>query len=171
MTAGISRAWSLASASFSFTGSAITGGAPPALHALVRREGEMLFRAPRNYGNDRGDVQFRALLDRPLHAIEFEDGQQQGDGHGLAGRDFFAQGELHALVLYAGNGGPADLLAACDLELLADARAQGTRQMRGVRAGQGSTIAGELVGNPAASGHRVIRGEWGNRFSLFAKCQ
>src|ERR1019366_5019929 len=27
------------------------------------------------------------------------------------------------------------------------------------------------VGNPAASGHRVIRGEWGNRFSLFAKCQ
>ncbi len=27
--------------------------------------------------------------------------------------------------------------------------------MRGVRAGQGGAVAGELVGNPAAAGHRV----------------
>src|ERR1019366_354015 len=133
-----------------------TSDPPPALGPLVRGKSKMLFSAPRNHGDDRGDVQFRALLDRPLHAIEFEDGEQQGDGNSLAGRDFFTQGELHSLVLHAGNGGPPDLLAASDFELLADARAQGARQVCGVRAGQGGAIAGELVGNPAASGHGVI---------------
>ena len=70
-------------------------------------------------------------------------------------RNFFAESELHAVIGDAGDGGAPNLIAARYLELLAHARAQSSRQMRGVLPGEGGAIGGELVGNPAAAGHRV----------------
>ena len=84
----------------------------------------MLLRAAGDHRNNVRDVQLGTLFDRPLHAIELEDRQQQGDGNGGLQLQRLAQGKLHAVVGNAGYGGAPDLIAARDLELLAHFRSQ-----------------------------------------------
>ena len=64
----------------------------------------MRIRAARDDRNNARDAQLRALLDDPLHAIELEDRESQGDAQwqGRAGH-FFTELELDSVVMNGGN--------------------------------------------------------------------
>ena len=51
--------------------------APPAFHPLRCRRRQVRVGAARDHGQDGGNAQLGRFLDRPLHAIELEDRQQQ----------------------------------------------------------------------------------------------
>ena len=106
--------------------------------------------------NDRdnaGDTQFGAFLDRPLHAIEFEDGEQQRDvGDGGCG-NFFPQFELDSALLDSHDASMADYGAGGDIEFLTDAGSQDADEMIGVFVGEGGMVARDFIGDPSAAGH------------------
>ena len=77
-------------ASCSLIGEAISGGAgaagllgrlerdsAPALNAFRRCRSQMRVGTASDHRHNSGDSQFSAFLDRPFHAIELEDGEQQ----------------------------------------------------------------------------------------------
>ena len=57
----------------------LPGDALPTLHSFRRGGGQMRIRAPRDYRHNPRDAEFGALLDRPLHTVELEDGENESD--------------------------------------------------------------------------------------------
>ena len=54
-----------------------------------------------NHRHDSRYAQFCAFLDRPFHAVEFEDGKQESDVGCGCGSHFFAQFELDSALVDA----------------------------------------------------------------------
>src|SRR5271168_585819 len=73
---------------------------PPALDAFACSLSEVLFCTPRDDGNNCCDAELSSLFDSPLHAIEFKDGEQQGDGQRCFNGDLFDEVEDHLFAAY-----------------------------------------------------------------------
>jgi hypothetical protein len=113
----------------------------------------MSFSAPRNQGNNLRDPQFGALLDRPFHAIELEDGQQQRDIGGRRGLYLFPKFEFDAPFRELGNTATSHHPRSHNVEFLSHPGPQNANEVIGVIAGQKGVIIGNFVGNPSAAGH------------------
>ena len=101
---------------------------------------QMRVRATRDYGHDLGHTQFRAFLDRPFQAVEFEDGQEQRDIERGRSGYFLSQFELHPAFPDGHNTSAPYNGTDCNIEFLSYASAQDADQMIGVVAGEGGVI-------------------------------
>jgi hypothetical protein len=113
----------------------------------------MRIRAARDYGHDSRHAKFGTFLNRPLHAVELEYGEQQRNVCNRNRRYFFAQFELNPT---GGNGydAPPPQGHSCrDIEFLTDTRPQHSNQMICVIARKRGAVARDFVGDPSASGH------------------
>ena len=90
--------------------------------------------AIRNDRNDSTHAQLDTLLNGPLHAIEFEDGEDDGQSGSRIYRNDLAELELDSIVRDAGDATAADALTRGDVKLLPDLSAKHLREMPGVRA-------------------------------------
>ncbi len=61
-----------------------------------------------DHRDDAGDAEFRAFFDRPFHAIEFEDGEQESEVRCRCGGDFVAEFEFDAAVGDFGDSSSTD---------------------------------------------------------------
>ena len=100
-------------------------------------EGEVLLGAAGEDGRDAGDAELGGLLDGPLEVIELEDGEQQMDGEGCVGFEFFVEGEGDFGVGYGGDLGAVEEAVGDDVEDLAGLGAEDAGEMRGLLAGEG----------------------------------
>src|ERR1700674_5406946 len=129
----------------------------------------MSIRPPGDYRDDASDPDFRAFLDRPIHAVEFEDGQRQRDLRG--GRPYSkvllrAKRELNAIIGDRSDCPTANFFAGCDVKLLPDLGTQDPRKMRSVLAHQRGGVSLYFVGHPAAACHGSVLG---SQFSVLRK--
>ena len=69
--------------------------------------------------NDFDDSEFGAFFDRPFHAVEFENGEEESDLDRRDLREFFTQVELHPVFVDVANPAPADGGTGRDVEFLA----------------------------------------------------
>ena len=76
--------------------------AAPALGALLRSLGQVLFCSPRDDRRDRGNAELGGFLDCPLHAIELVDGEDQRDGQRGIGFELGGQVEADFALSPAG---------------------------------------------------------------------
>src|ERR1700692_3500274 len=136
----------------------LQGNPLPAFDSLPGGGGEMGIGAARDCGDDAGNAELGTLFNSPLHAVEFEDGKEQGYWNRRRSGNFFGQIKLNPAVAHRNDSATADGLAGGDIEILADASAQDADQMFGMSADKGSAIRGDFVGYPAAARH-----ESGNR--------
>ena len=99
-------------------------------------------------------AQLRALLNRPFHAIEFEDRQHQGDlcWRGFC-RNFFAEIELDASVAYRGDLAAMKDTVRDDIEFLPNVRAQNASEMVRMYTGERGAVSRHFIGNPPSAGH------------------
>ena len=99
------------------------------------------------------DAQLRGLLDRPLHAVELEDRQQQRDVGERGCRQFLAEFKLDFLRRDGNDAAAPHPPLGRDIEFLADARPQNAGEVLGLGADQRSAAARDFVGDPAAARH------------------
>ena len=69
------------------------GDAAPAFGAFGGGEGEVFFGAAGEDGGDACDAELGGFFDGPLHVIELEDGEEEVEGEGGVGFEFFVEGE------------------------------------------------------------------------------
>ena len=127
--------------------------ASPAVDAFVSRFRQMSIRSSRDDGYDLCDSEFCRFLDRPLHAIEFEDRYHHRKIERWPSGHRFAQLKLHAAVIDTDNLPHSDLTVGGDIELLPDLRAQYADQMLRVLTKQQGAVSMHFIGNPAAASH------------------
>ena len=127
--------------------------ATPAFGARSGCLSEMLLAAARDDGNDARGSELGDFLDGPLHAIEFEDGEQESDGERGIGFDFGDEVEADRVAGDAGDDAMPDVAAGDDIEFHAGFGAEDADEVGGLIAGErgGRFIPG--VGDPAAAGH------------------
>src|ERR1700733_11069345 len=113
----------------------------------------MRFRTPRDYRNNAGHPQFCALFNRPLHAIELEDGKQNGHRGNGALRNSIAERELNAIIINRDDLSPADAQRRNHVELLPNSDPQNTREMGSVFSKNECSVSGDFVGDPTAASH------------------
>jgi hypothetical protein len=89
----------------------------------------MGIRAARDHGHDPRNAQLGALLDRPFHAVELEDRENQCEFNHLHAGNFFAQLKLNPVVSYGSDSAAPNGFAGSDIELLSDASSQHSHQM------------------------------------------
>ncbi len=70
------------------------GDTAPAFGTFCGGLGEVLFGAAGDDGRDARDAEFGGLFDGPLHVIELEDGEEEVEGKGGVGLEFFMQEEV-----------------------------------------------------------------------------
>ena len=132
------------------------GDAAPAFGAFGSGEGEMLLGAAGEDGRDAGDAEFGGFLDGPLEVIELEDGEQEVDGQGGVGFEFFVEDEGDFGVGDGGDFGAVEEAVGDDVEDLAGLGAEDAGEVGGLLAGEGgvSGVAGWRgpgVGDEAAA--------------------
>ena len=130
--------------------------AAPAFYALAGGFGEMLLRAPGDDGHDARHAEFGSLFDGPLHAVEFEDREQQGDGQRRLGGDLFEEGEGYFFNADADDGGTIDEAVGDNVRVRAGLCSKDASEMSGLCADEACGGVGEGIGDPAASGHARI---------------
>ena len=107
-----------------------------------------------NHRNNSGQAEFRALLDRPFHAVELEDRQQQGQVDRRWSRlNFFAEFEVDEAICYRDHDASSDDAVGDDVELLSDPCTEDANEVVSVSTGEGSSVARNLIGDPSAPGH------------------
>ncbi len=130
--------------------------------ALLRGLGKMLLRPPRDHRRDFGHAQLGGLLDRPLHAVEFINGEHQRYGERRIGRQFGHQVQPHLAAVLGqrdrGDLGMKNAPARDHVGLHARLCAQYTRHVLGLRALDGGGGFIPMFGNPAAAGHAISPG-------------
>src|SRR4029077_13736371 len=134
----------------------LTNNTLPAFPALHSRTGQMSIRPPGDYRDDASDPDFRAFLDRPFHAVEFEDGESQRDLRGARPSPkvlLRAERELNAIIGDRSNCPAADFFAGCNIKLLPNLGAQDASKMRSMVAHQSGSVSRYFVGDPAAACH------------------
>src|SRR5580658_3836438 len=141
----------------------LTNNPQPAFAALRGGHSQMRVAPAGDDGNNASDSNLRALLDRPLHAVELEDSQRQRD-RGSGPRLgpvmvlLLAERELNPIVGDRGNGSAPNFIPGCDVELLPDFSAQHAAKMSRMFAHQSSSVSGDFVGDPAAACHESVPG-------------
>jgi hypothetical protein len=118
--------------------------------------GEMRIRPPRNHRNNPRHPNLGAFFNRPLHAIEFEDGKNQSKIGAGPQSHFISQRKFHALVREGHNLPAPNARRDCDVEFLSDLSAQNARQMQGMFASKSGSISMNLIGDPAAAGQKKV---------------
>jgi hypothetical protein len=113
----------------------------------------MRVRAAGNHGDYSGHPEFRAFLNRPFHAIELEDGENEGYAGLRSCGNNLAELKLHPVTGDAYDPTAADAVSGRDVEFLPDSSAKHLRKVLGMRSDQSSAIAGNFVGDPAAACH------------------
>src|SRR5208283_187761 len=111
--------------------------------------------------NDRDDAShpnLRALLDRPLHAVEFKNRKHQRDLWSDAQQigllpSSFPKRKLHPIIGDKSNPADPNLGPRGDIKLLSNFRPHYARKMSSMFAHQGGGVFGRLVGDPAAARH------------------
>ena len=98
-------------------------------------------------------TEFGAFFNGPLHAIKFENGEQEGDISGGIGTKLLSQFKLHPSITDAGDFSVAHSGAGGNVEFLADAGTQGANQMVSVFTLQRGVSFRNFVGDPSAAGH------------------
>jgi hypothetical protein len=131
----------------------LPGDALPPVDAPGCGRGKVSIGAARDDGDDPRDPEFRAFLDRPLHAVEFEDGEKQGDLEQGGSCDFFSQVKLDSIFGYGGDAAAANPVAGGDVKVLSDPRSKDADQVIGMLSDESSAVSGDFVGNPAAARH------------------
>ena len=126
-------------------------------HAWQQLAREILFTASGDEWNDVRDSEFDSFFDGPLHAIEFEDGDGEGDVRSGRRRDHSAKLEFNAVFLDGEDVGFEDAFGGCEVEVLAWLGAEDSGEMQGVFTYEVGAIGIDLVGEPAAAGHwRIV---------------
>ena len=116
----------------------------PAFGALRRSRSQVSVGATGDYGNDSRDSQFGAFLDRPFHAVELEDGEQEGDGGYGGDVHFFPEFEFDSAILEVRDASAPHCSTGGDIEFLSYAGAQDADEMISVFSGEGGVIARRL---------------------------
>src|SRR5580698_9661168 len=136
----------------------------------------MRIRSPCDGGDDLGNAQLGALLDRPFHTIKLEDGEKQSEFGSRRQRNFVAEFELDPRALNRMYARAAHDTVGRDIELLPHTGAKHSHQVIGVLAGEGRALACYLVGDPAAASHfavlvAVLIAVLGSQFSVNARAR
>ena len=134
----------------------LEGDSAPPVDSFRRGRGQVRVGAAGDYGHDSRDSQFGAFLDRPFHAVELENGEQESDAGYGDHRNFFPEFELNSGVLDACDASAPHNGTGGDIEFLSYAGTQDADQMIGMIAGEGGVVAREFVGDPAASRHGEV---------------
>jgi hypothetical protein len=114
--------------------------------------------SPGDNGDNSSHSEFRAFFNRPLHAVELKDRQQQRESDcSRLWRDFFAEFEVHQAICYRDDYALADHSVGNDIELLSDPGTQDTNQVVGVSTGEGSSVTRDLIGDPSATRHATAQ--------------
>ena len=113
----------------------------------------MCVRAARDHGHDSRDAQLSAFLDRPFHAIKFENGKEQRKVGGRGGSDFLSEFEIDSAFPDAHDSTATDDGALGNVEFLPHASAQDANEVIRMLAGKRGAIPRNFVGDPSAAGH------------------
>ena len=113
----------------------------------------MRIRAAGDERHDSRCAKLRAFLDRPLHAVELEDGKEKSDGRSFGCGHIFPQVELNPALLNGDDASPPYARACGDVEFLAHASAKHTYKMLRVFARESGFVPRDFIGNPSAAGH------------------
>jgi hypothetical protein len=128
----------------------------PAFLPFDRHGSQVRVSSPRNQRNYLSDPNLSALLNRPLHAIELEDGENQSQLRRRASRHLFSKRELYALIRDRRNSAAPHSLPDSDIEFLSDLRPQNAGEVNSVLAGQCSGVSMNFIGNPASAGQKPV---------------
>ena len=101
-------------------------------------------------------AEFRALLDSPLHAIEFENSEGQRDLKLSASSNLFAEVKFDTMIVDSRDTAATNSVSDGDIEVLADLRTEYAYQVVGMSAGERGAVSRKLVGNPAAARHEKL---------------
>src|SRR4030081_3899045 len=108
----------------------------------------MSIRPPGDYRDDASDPNLRAFLDRPIHAVGFEDGKRQRDLRGARPQRkvvLRAKRELNAIIGDRSDCPAANFFPGCNVKLLPDLGAQNASKMRSVLTHQSGGVSSHLV--------------------------
>src|SRR5437867_3539072 len=130
-------------------------GFTASVETLDRCDDQVSFRTGSDNRNNLLYSQFRAFFDRPFHAVKFENRKCEGNVGDSNCRDVLAQFKLNSIVVDAGNPTSPNITSRGNIEFLPDPGTKHPCQMLGVRAGKSCAIAGNFVGDPAASRHAL----------------
>src|SRR5262249_42079632 len=103
--------------------SRLEGNSAPALDSLDCSRNQMRVSAAGNHGDNPEDAKLSAFLDRPFHAVEFEDRKKEDDVRCVCNWDFLAEFKVDAAAGDASDSSAADCGAGSDIEFLTDPRA------------------------------------------------
>src|ERR1700722_14264076 len=121
------------------------------------RRREMSIGPPRNHRKDASDPNLRALLNRPLHAIKFENGKNKSDLRRSLHPAFVTRKipkeKLNPIRRDGSNRTSANRRPSSNVKFLADLCAQHTSKMKSMLANQSSRIPGDLISNPPSATH------------------
>src|SRR5271167_602587 len=99
----------------------------------------------RDDGDDAGNADFRALLQRPLHAIELKDSEGQSNFRSFSKRrlsgSVFSEREVNPIVSDRRNSSAPNLVPGRDVKFLSNLGAQDASQMCSVLAHQSGCIS------------------------------
>ncbi len=129
------------------------GDAAPAFYSLGGGLGEVLFGAAGEDGGDAGDAELGGFFDGPLHVIELEDGEEEMEGEGGVGLEFFVEGEEDFCFGDARDFGAVEEAVGDDVVDLAGCGAEDAGEVSGLVSGEGGGGGGPGVGDEAATGH------------------
>ncbi len=88
----------------------------------------------RRHWNDSAHPQLHTLLNGPLHAIELEDGENEGQAKRGRGRNDIAELKLDSVAGDAYDTAAADVFPSRDVEFLPNPSAKHLREVLGMRA-------------------------------------
>src|SRR6185437_5939070 len=97
-------------------------------------------------------AQFGQFFQRPLKAIEFENGEINSNLRKSSAFNFRAQLKLNLIVRSKDHFCGMEHSIGCNVEFLAYFYAEDTKEMVGVGSQQKSAVAFHAVGNPAPAG-------------------
>ena len=143
-----------------------TSDATPALNSILRRLREMLLAAAGDDGDDALDAQLRSFFNGPLKTIEFEDGEEQGDGERGVSLNFSDEIEADGVAENSGDDAMPDAVAGDDIVFGAGLRTQNADEVRGLLTGERRGVFVPTVGNPSTSRHGLVI-----RILLSQKCE
>jgi hypothetical protein len=114
--------------------------------------------SPGDDGDNSSHSELRAFFNRPLHAVELEDRQQQHESDcSRFCRNLCAEFEIDKAICQRDDYASADDPVGDDIELLPDPGAQDANQVVGVSACERSPIARDLIGDPSATRHALAQ--------------
>ncbi len=127
--------------------------AAPALDAFAGCLGQMFFRPLCQNGHDAARAKLDRFLDGPLHAVEFEDAEEQCDGERGCGFKLLEEREADAVAVDGCDAGEPCAAAGDNVKLHAGLGAQHAAEVLRLIAVQCGRGFVPCIGDPAAARH------------------